>query len=92
MMSTSNLSFYSPIAATKSNLKLGKQKDPTAATESNAREESKNEAKLEEEKRAKIRDLFAPEGDMFAEEYNVSYLFNYFNRRAHVKASFYLVI
>ena len=74
-MSTPNMSFDSPIVVTKSNFNVNQQKD-AAAVESNPNPDSHadtmKEEKLEEEKRAKKRDMFAPEADMFAEEYNVS--------------------
>jgi hypothetical protein len=81
MMSTPNMSFDSPIIVTKSSFSdVDRQKDsisgePSGKTDSQT---DTREAKLEEEKRAKKRDMFAPEADMFAEEYSVSFYFIFF--------------
>lgn len=75
IMSTPNMSFDSPIIVTKSNfIGIDKQKDSNAVeppTKTDDQTDTK-ETKLEDEKRAKKRDMFAPEADMFAEEYSVS--------------------
>jgi hypothetical protein len=81
MMSTPNMSFDSPIIVTKSNFTdMNRQKDSIAGEPSGKTDNQTDnkETKLEEEKRAKKRDMFAPEADMFAEEYSVSFLFGYF--------------
>ncbi|KAK4002934.1 hypothetical protein OUZ56_004726 [Daphnia magna] len=73
IMSTPNMSFDSPIIVTKSNfIGIDKQKDSNAVeppTKTDDQTDTK-ETKLEDEKRAKKRDMFAPEADMFAEEYS----------------------
>jgi len=76
MMSTPNMSFDSPIIVTKSNFSdVDRQKDSISGETSGKTDSQTDtkEAKLEEEKRAKKRDMFAPEADMFAEEYSVSF-------------------
>lgn len=87
IMSTPNMSFDSPIIVTKSNFAgVDKQKDPSTvepSTKTDGETDSK-EAKLEEEKRAKKRDMFAPEADMFADEYSVS-LLSVFIECAHIQ-------
>lgn len=78
MMSTPNMSFDSPIIVTKSNFgDVDRQKDSGESSRKNETQTENKEAKLEEEKRAKKRDMFAPEADMFAEEYSVSFIFDY---------------
>lgn len=71
------------------------QKDATAAIEFDAngkRQTDVGKAKLEEDERAKKRDMFVPVVDMFAEERWVSYFFKYLYNSAHVKASFSLIV
>ena len=86
MMSTPNMSFDSPIIVTKSNFGgVGKPtKDSTESSLKQAGDSSGADAigadeksvKVEEEKKTKSRkDMFAPEADMFAEEYSVSLLY-----------------
>lgn len=87
MMSTPNMSFDSPIVVSKSNFGgLGKAKDSAEPSLKQTGESSDAEAtndtakfatKAEEEKKAKQsskKDMFAPEADMFAEEYSVSWI------------------
>lgn len=88
MMSTPNMSFDSPIIVTKSNFgDVDRQKDSGESSRKNESQTENKEAKLEEEKRAKKRDMFAPEADMFAEEYSVSFLFDYLFQCAHIQSS-----
>ena len=87
-MSTPNMSFDSPIIMTKSSFGgLIKNKELTTLTvpELPPRIEDSSEmdslevkdSKLEDDKPSKKKDMFAPEADMFAEEYNVSSNFIY---------------
>lgn len=86
-MSTPNMSFDSPIIMTKNSFGgLVKNKEMTIVKvpELPSRVEDSSEmdsfdvkdSKLEDEKPSKKKDMFAPEADMFAEEYNVSYFIN----------------
>ena len=84
MMSTpnlSNMSFDSPIIVAKSFAGQVKNKDsePNKSDDSDAEgKENGKEKKMEEDKedkKAKKKDMFAPEADMFAEEYSVSVSF-----------------
>ena len=82
-MSTPNMSFDSPIIMTKHSFGgLVKNKELTTVTapELPSKIEDSSEvdsleikdSKLEDEKPSKKKDMFAPEADMFAEEYSVS--------------------
>lgn len=95
MMSTPNMSFDSPIVVTKSNFGVDKQKDTSTNTEPASNTDTQDdpkETKLEEDKRTKKKDMFAPEADMFAEEYSVSYPFDYLFECAHVQVSHFISI
>lgn len=71
-LSTPNVSFDSPIIVAKSNLNAGdKSKEPSDKI-SNSVQDSDSKELPDESKKNKKKDMFAPEADMFAEEYNVS--------------------
>lgn len=72
IMSTPNMSFDSPIVVTKSSFGSAEKKDTTVVETSVSQKTDDKESKPEEDKRAKKKDMFAPEADMFAEEYSVS--------------------
>lgn len=77
-MSTPNVSFDSPIVVAKGHLSTGmKSKEPPQLTaQSMAGSDSKET--INECKKVKKKDMFAPEADMFAEEYSVSgYLYSF---------------
>jgi len=81
-MSTPNMSFDSPIIVAKTNFSgVGKLKGSSEPSHSlagdscDATPSDSKDPKVEEEKRAKKRDMFAPEADMFAEQYSVSFLY-----------------
>ena len=81
-MSTPNMSFDSPIIMTKNNFSgLSKTKEPSALTvveppkvenQSEIDSSEIKDVKVEDDKPSKKKDMFAPEADMFAEEYSVS--------------------
>lgn len=88
MMSTPNMSFDSPIVVTKSDFcGMDKQKDAVDSSTKPDNQTDSKDAKLEEDKRSKKKDMFAPEADMFAEEYSVSFLFDYSIKCAHLQFS-----
>lgn len=79
MMSTPNMSFDSPIIVAKSGFSgIAKTKDsnepPTkeAGDSLDVNSSDTKDSKQEDEKRTKKKDMFAPEADMFADEYSVS--------------------
>ena len=91
MMSTPNMSFDSPIVVTKSDFGGEEKQKEGNVTRTDNQTDSK-ETKVEEDRRAKKKDMFAPEADMFAEEYSVSFLFDYLYKCAHVKLSIFTSI
>ena len=95
MMSTPNMSFDSPIVVAKSDFGGVEKQKEASAVESSAKTDTQTdskEIKVEEDKRTKKKDMFAPEADMFAEEYSVSFSFDYLIKCAHVQLSLFTSI
>lgn len=83
-MSTPNVSFDSPIVVAKSNVTAGiESKEPSSQAATSVPESDSKET-FNESKKVVKKDMFAPESDMFAEEYSVSQTYIHFIRFDHL--------